>query len=121
MVGKIKNSRERSKIKIRKKVFGIAEKPRLSVYRSLNNIYAQVIDDNTGKTLASASTLSKELKEDIKNAKGKTAKSKLVGALVAKRAAESNITTVIFDRNGYRYHGRIKAVAEGAREGGLKF
>lgn len=121
MVGKIKNSRSRSKIKIRKKVFGVAEKPRLSIYRSLNNIYAQVIDDATGKTLASASSLSPEIKEEIKGIKGKTAKSKLVGTLVAKKATENKISTVIFDRNGYRYHGRVKAVAEGAREGGLKF
>ena len=121
MVGKIKNSRTRSKIKIRKKVFGVAEKPRLSVYRSLNNVYAQVIDDSTGKTLASASSLSAEIKEELKNVKGKVAKSKLVGSLLAKKAAESKVTTVIFDRNGYRYHGRVQAIAEGAREGGLKF
>lgn len=121
MVGKIKNSRTRSKIKIRKKMSGVADKPRLTVYRSLNNIYAQVIDDTTGKTLVSASSLSKEIVEDIKNAKSKTAKSKIVGGLVAKKAVENKISTVVFDRNGYRYHGRVQAVAEGAREAGLKF
>lgn len=121
MVGKIKDSRTRSKIKIRKKLSGIPERPRLSVYRSLNNIYAQVVDDTTGKTLVSASSLSKEIVEDIKNTKGKTAKSKLVGTLLAKKAIENKVSTVVFDRNGYRYHGRVQAVAEGAREGGLKF
>ena len=121
MIKRNNNSRLRSKIKTRKKIFGEPETPRLSVYRSLDNVYAQVIDDRSGKTLASASSLSKELAEDIKNAKGKIAKSKLVGVLVAKKALEQNILSVVFDRNGYRYHGRIQAIAEGAREGGLKF
>jgi large subunit ribosomal protein L18 len=121
MIGKNKNSRERAKIKIRKKLSGITERPRLTVFRSLNNIYAQVIDDTTGKTLVSASSLSKEIAEELKAAGAKKAKSKLVGALVAKKAIESKISTVVFDRNGYRYHGRVQAVAEGAREGGLKF
>ncbi len=115
------NSRERAKIKIRKKINGTSEKPRLTVYRSLNNIYAQIIDDTTGKTLVSASTLCKELKSDLKSSKGKIERSKLVGSLLAKRAAEKNISVVLFDRNGYRYHGRVQAVANGAREGGLKF
>jgi large subunit ribosomal protein L18 len=87
----------------------------------LDNVYAQVIDDRSGKTLAAASSLSKELVDVIKNAKGKLAKSKLVGNLVAKKALEQNILSVVFDRNGYRYHGRIQALADGAREGGLKF
>jgi large subunit ribosomal protein L18 len=115
------NSRLRSKTRIRKSIFGTPEKPRLSIYRSLNNIYGQIIDDSNGKTLASASSLSKEIAEDIKSAKGKSAKSKLVGTLVAKKAIEQNITIVVFDRNGYKYHGRVQAFAEGAREGGLKF
>lgn len=115
------NSRERAKIKIRKKISGTTEKPRLTVYRSLNNIYAQLIDDSTGKTLVSASTLSKDLESDLKSSKGKIARGKLVGNLLAKKAAEKNITTALFDRNGYRYHGRVQAVAVGAREGGLKF
>lgn len=114
------NSRIRSKIKIRKKISGTAEKPRLTVYRSLNNIYAQIIDDTTGSTLVQASTLSKELSKDLKSAKGKIERGKLVGSLIAKKAAEKNIKNVVFDRNGYRYHGRIKAVADGARDAGLQ-
>ncbi len=121
MIERNANSRLRSKTKIRKYISGTPEKPRLSVFRSLNNVYAQIIDDTTGTTLTSASSLSKELAEDIKKAKGKIAKSKVVGSLVAKKALEKNITTVVFDRNGYRYHGRIQAIADGAREGGLKF
>ena len=121
MIKRNTNSRQRSKTKIRKYISGTPEKPRLSVFRSLNNVYAQVIDDTTGNTLTSASSLSKELAEDIKKAKGKVAKGKIVGNFVAKKAIEKNITTVVFDRNGYRYHGRIQAVADGAREGGLKF
>ena len=115
------NSRERAKVKIRKKISGTSEKPRLTVYRSLSNIYAQLIDDSTGKTLVSASTLAKELASDLKLSKGKIERGKLVGTLLAKKAAEKNITVVLFDRNGYRYHGRVQAVANGAREGGLKF
>ncbi|RPI75603.1 MAG: 50S ribosomal protein L18 [Ignavibacteriales bacterium] len=121
MIKKENNNRLRSKIRIRKKISGTSEKPRLSIYRSLNNIYGQIIDDTSGKTLASASSLSKEIVEDIKSAKGKSAKSKLVGTLVAKKALEKNVSTVVFDRNGYKYHGRVQAFAEGAREGGLKF
>ncbi|MHB1686818.1 MAG: 50S ribosomal protein L18 [Ignavibacteriaceae bacterium] len=121
MINRNENSRLRSKTKIRKKISGTAERPRLTVYRSLNNVYAQVIDDTSGNTIVSASSLSKELAEELKNSKGKTSKSKVVGMLVAKKAKEKNITSVVFDRNGYRYHGRIQAIAEGAREGGLKF
>lgn len=113
-------SRSRKHIRVRKKVSGTAERPRLCVYRSLSNIYAQVIDDTSGVTLAEASTLSKELGEEIKAAKGKVSKSKMVGKLVAKKAQEKGIKTVVFDRGGLQYHGRIQAVAEGAREGGLK-
>jgi large subunit ribosomal protein L18 len=121
MIKRNENSRLRSKTKIRKYISGTPEVPRLSVYRSLNNIYAQIIDDANGKTLASASSLSKEVSEDLKNTKGKVSKSKFIGSLLAKKALEQNITTVVFDRNGFRYHGRIKAVADGAREAGLKF
>ena len=110
--------RFRRKRSIRKKVEGSTERPRLSVYRSLNHIYAQVIDDVSGKTLAAASTLSPELK-DGKGKKRELAKE--VGKLVAKKCQESKIAAVVFDRNGFMYHGRIAAVAEGAREGGLKF
>lgn len=121
MIKKNKNVRLRSKIKIRKKIAGTNNKPRLTVYRSLNNMYTQLIDDGSGSTLAAASSLSNELKEQLSKAKGKISKSKLVGVLLAKKALEKNITQVVFDRNGYKYHGRVKAVADGAREGGLKF
>jgi large subunit ribosomal protein L18 len=110
--------RLRRKAHIRKKVEGSQERPRLSVYRSLNHIYAQVIDDTSGKTIAAASTLSPELK-DGKGKKRELAKE--VGKLVAKKCQEKQIAAVVFDRNGFMYHGRIAAVAEGAREGGLKF
>ena len=110
--------RLRRKAHIRKRVEGSVERPRLSVYRSLNHIYAQVIDDTSGKTLAAASTLSPELK-DGKGKKKELAKE--VGKLVAKKCQEAKIATVVFDRNGFMYHGRVAAVAEGAREGGLKF
>ena len=110
--------RTRRKATIRKKVEGSTERPRLSVYRSLNHIYAQVIDDVSSKTIAAASTLSPELK-DGKGKKKELAKE--VGKLIAKKCQAANIAQVVFDRNGFMYHGRIAAVAEGAREGGLKF
>lgn len=106
---------------IRKKVYGTTERPRFSVYRSLNEIYGQIIDDATGKTLVALSTNSKEVKQDLAAAKTKVEKSTLVGKLLAKKAIEKNISAVVFDRNGYLYHGRVKAFADGAREGGLKF
>ena len=110
--------RARRKATIRKKVEGSQERPRLSVYRSLNHIYAQVIDDTTSKTIVAASTLSPELKDG----KGKKKdQAKEVGKLIAKKCQEKKIDAVVFDRNGFMYHGRIAAVAEGAREGGLKF
>ncbi len=110
--------RKARKVSIRKRVTGSASRPRLSVYRSLNNIYAQVIDDASGKTLVAASTLSPEMKD----AKGKKAEvAKQVGALLAKKCIEAKVEKVVFDRNGFNYHGRVAAVAEGAREGGLKF
>ena len=121
MINRNRNSRLRSKTKIREKISGTSERPRLTIYRSLSNIYAQLIDDTTGKTLVSASSLNKEVVEEVKKAKGKIAKSKVVGNYLAKKAAEQKISAVVFDRNGYRYHGRIQAIAEGAREGGLKF
>lgn len=121
MIKRNNNLRLRSKTRIRKKISGTSEMPRLTVYRSLNQIYAQIIDDSTGNTLVSASSLSKELADEVKNSKGKVSKSKLVGNLVAKKALEQKISNVVFDRNGYRYHGRVQAVAEGAREAGLKF
>jgi large subunit ribosomal protein L18 len=121
MIKRNNNSRLRSKTRIRKKISGTVEVPRLTIYRSLNQMYAQIIDDTTGNTLVAASSLSKEILDEVKNSKGKISKSKLVGNLVAKKAKEKNITQVVFDRNGYRYHGRVQAIAEGAREGGLKF
>ena len=114
-------NRQRVKLRIQKKVSGTAERPRLAVYRSLNHIYAQLVDDSTGNTLISASTLSKEIQNEVKNSGSKVAKSKVVGSLIAKKAIEKKITNVVFDRGGYRYHGRVKAVADGAREEGLKF
>jgi len=116
-----KANRVRSKTKIRKKISGTADRPRLTVYRSLDKIYAQLVDDAAGKTLVAVSDLSKEIAEDLKQAKGKVAKSKVVGNYLAKIATEKNISSVVFDRNGYRYHGRVQALAESAREGGLKF
>lgn len=106
--------------RVRKKVFGTPEKPRLCVYRSIKNIYAQVIDDTNGNTLVSASTLDKEIQDQIKYGGNKDA-AKTIGELVAKRALEKGIEIVAFDRGGYLYHGRIKELAEGAREAGLKF
>lgn len=99
---------------------GTAEKPRLSVYRSLNNIYIQFIDDVENKTIFSVSNLSKEVKEKIQSHLTKTEVSKLVGKVAAEIALSRGITTGIFDRNGFRYHGRVKALADGLREGGLK-
>lgn len=115
------NRRQRSKIGIRKKVTGSAEKPRLSVFRSLNHIYAQVVNDSNGTTLTNASTRSKEIQTELKKVKTKVEKSKIVGTLIAKKTLEKNIAEIVFDRSGYRYHGRVQAVAEGARDGGLKF
>ena len=103
--------------RIRGKLSGTAARPRHSVFRSLSNIYAQIIDDQAGVTLASASSLDKE----IAGYGGNKEAAKAVGALIAKRAAEKNITEVVFDRGGNIYHGRIMELAEGAREGGLKF
>lgn len=106
--------------RVRKKVSGTAEAPRLNVYRSLNHIYAQVIDDVAGNTLVSASTREKEVAEMVKG-KTKTEAAKIVGETVAKRALDKKIEQVVFDRGGYLYTGRVQAVAEGARAAGLKF
>jgi large subunit ribosomal protein L18 len=113
------DSRLKRKNRIRKKVHGTVERPRLSVYKSLNHIYAQVIDDTTGKTLVAASSLSKELKGNDEG--DKKASAKRVGALLAQKAKAAKVEKVVFDRNGFPYHGRIAAVADGAREGGLQF
>ncbi len=106
--------------RVRKKVFGTPERPRLNVFRSLKHIYAQVIDDTRGVTLAAASTLSPEIRGEVK--KGKTVEAaRAVGRLIAEKARARGITKVVFDRGGYRYHGRVAALAEAARENGLEF
>ena len=112
--------RARRKARIRKKVAGTSSRPRLSVYKSLNHTYAQVVDDSTGRTIAFAGTNAKGLRESLKDSK-KTDAAKQVGAAIAKVALEKGVTQVVFDRNGFAYHGRIAAVAEAAREAGLKF
>ncbi|GAA4784919.1 50S ribosomal protein L18 [Olivibacter ginsenosidimutans] len=117
MAGSKLSRRERIKKGIRKHLSGSAERPRLSVYRSNKGIYAQVIDDVTGKTLASASSLSK----DFSATGTKVEQSKAVGKLLAEKAKAAGINQVVFDRNGYLYHGRVKSLADGAREGGLDF
>ncbi|RLA93233.1 MAG: 50S ribosomal protein L18 [Deltaproteobacteria bacterium] len=114
------SGRLRRKLRVRKKVKGTPERPRLCVYRSLRHMYAQVIDDTVGHTLAAASTLDKELREKLQRT-GNVEAAKEVGRLVAKRALEKGIKKVVFDRNGFLYHGRVKAVAEAAREAGLEF
>ena len=119
MVGKTdrKAERERRHARVRTKISGTAERPRLCVYRSNKNLFVQVIDDVQGNTLVQASTLDKEVK--IKHANKEAAKE--VGTMIAKKAIEKNIKTVVFDRGGYIYHGVVKALAESAREGGLEF
>lgn len=111
----------RRKKHIRKSMTFTGERLRLTVFRSLTHIYAQIIDDKEQKTLVSASTIDKEIKTQITSEMKKVDESNLVGKLIAKRALEANIQSVAFDRNGYIYHGRIKALADGAREGGLQF
>ncbi len=113
-------ARLKRKRRVRKKVFGTETRPRLTVYRSLRHIYAQVILDTEGKTLCQASTMDKALQGKIKSASNKEA-AKMVGELIAERAKSANIEKVVFDRNGYLYHGRVKALADGAREKGLIF
>ena len=113
------SARLRRKVRVRKKVIGTDSRPRICVFRSNKHIYAQVISDQQGKTLAAVSTLAGPV-ADSKTAKGIEA-AKLVGLALARMCKEKNITEVVFDRNGFLYHGRVKAVADGAREGGLKF
>ena len=113
-------ARRRRKASIRKRVSGTAQRPRLTVYRSNKHIYAQVVDDTTGRSVAAASTLTKALEGDIAGKK-KTEVAKVVGGALAKLCIEKGVKQVVFDRNGYRYHGRVSALATGAREGGLEF
>ncbi len=112
---------ERRKKRVRKRVLGTPQRPRLSVHRSLRQIYAQAIDDQAQRTILSLSTISPELSRKVKELSGKTAKAKLLGQVLAQLLKEKGIEKVVFDRGGYKYHGRVRALAEGAREGGLKF
>lgn len=114
------DARKKRHSRVRKKVSGTTEKPRLNVFRSLKHIYVQVIDDNTGVTIASASTADKELKQGV-NTGSNIEAAKTVGMAIAKRATGKGVKKVIFDRGGYIYHGRVKALADAAREGGLEF
>ena len=113
-------SRERRRARIRGHISGTPERPRLNVFRSLDNIYAQVIDDLAGHTLASASTIDKEVAKQVEG-KSKIEAAKIVGKVLAERAKTAGVNAVVFDRGGYQYHGRVAALAEGAREGGLEF
>ncbi len=112
--------RQRVHLRVRTRVTGTPERPRLCVFRSLNHLYAQVVDDRTGRTLVSASSLDKETRKQLKGG-GNVAAAKLVGKAIAERARAAGIEQVVFDRGGYKYHGRIQALAEAAREAGLKF
>jgi len=113
-------ARQRRHRRVRKKVAGTVERPRLNVFRSLKHIYAQVIDDDRGHTLVAASTLDPELRGKLKGLT-KTEQAKLVGELLAERALARGVKRVVFDRGGFKYHGRVKALAEGSREAGLEF
>lgn len=112
--------RERIHRRVRQKVSGTSERPRLTVYRSINQIYAQVIDDRAGTTLVSASSIDKETRKETKGG-GNVATAKIIGKIIAQRAIAAGITKVVFDRGGYKYHGRVEALANAAREAGLKF
>lgn len=112
--------RRRRHKSVRQKVAGTPERPRLNVFRSLTQVYAQLIDDESGRTLAAASTLENEIKPRLAGL-SKTEQAKLVGEAIARRAAEKGVKRVVFDRGGYRYHGRVRALAEAAREAGLEF
>jgi large subunit ribosomal protein L18 len=112
--------RQRVHARVRTRVSGTPERPRLSVYRSVGHIYTQVIDDRSGHTLASASSVDKETKRALKGG-GNIASAKAVGKIIAERAKAAGVSTVVFDRGGYKYHGRVKALADAAREAGLQF
>jgi large subunit ribosomal protein L18 len=120
MAGGRKAALRRRHDRVRKKISGTTECPRLSVFRSLNHIYVQIVDDSTGRTVAQASTLDAEIQDGLDNKK-KIEKAVLVGNLIAKRGQSKGIAQVVFDRGGRKYHGRIKALADAAREGGLRF
>ncbi len=115
------STRQRRHLRVRAKVSGTAERPRLNVFRSNVHIYAQVIDDVTGRTLAAASTLEPTVREQLPDEHPKVQEALIVGRIIGERSLAKGITQVVFDRGGYKYHGRVKAVAEGAREAGLEF
>ncbi len=115
-----RNARNKRKVRVRRKVRGVPARPRLCVFRSAKHIYAQVIEDTTGQTLIAASTLSAEVADGV-NFTGNIEAAKAVGQAIAKKALEKDVQHVVFDRNGFLYHGRVKALAEGAREAGLSF
>ena len=112
--------RRRVHARVRTRVTGTPERPRLCVYRSLGHIYTQIIDDRTGRTIVSASSLDKETKKNLKGG-GNVASAKAVGKIIAERAKAAGVAKVVFDRGGYKYHGRVKALADAAREAGLQF
>lgn len=114
-------SREKRKKRVRRKVIGTSEKPRLSVFRSAKNIYAQIIDDSNFSTLVQVSSVSKDVRDEIKGKGGNREGASMIGKFIAQRAQEKGIKKVVFDRNGFLYHGRIQTLAEAAREGGLEF
>lgn len=113
-------ARKRRHRRVRKKIFGTAERPRLNVFRSLRHVYAQIIDDERGHTLVAVSTLEEGLRDDLAEL-DKSSQAKVVGKALAERAQAKGIRQVVFDRGGYKYHGRVKALADGVREGGLEF
>lgn len=112
---------ERARRGLRKRIKGTVERPRLVVFKSLKHIYGTIVDDVQGKTILQVSSLNKDIADELKAVKGKTNASKIVGKALAKKALEKDIRQVVFDRGGFLYHGRLKAFADGAREGGLKF
>lgn len=116
---KKREARRRRHLRVRKRVFGTPERPRLAVYKSLKHIYAQVIDDTSGRTLVAASSLDREARAELKGTK--TERARQVGRLLGRRALAAGIEKVVFDRGGFSYHGRVAALAEGAREVGLAF
>jgi large subunit ribosomal protein L18 len=111
---------ERRRLRVRKKVKGTADRPRLAVYKSLNHIYAQIVDDDAERTLVAASSLSKEIRAEIKSG-GNVEAARVIGGLIARRALEKNIRKLVFDRGGYVYHGRLKALADAVRAAGIEF
>jgi len=114
-------SREKRKRRVRRKVIGTSERPRLSIFRSAKNIYAQIIDDTSFNTLVQVSSISQDVRDQLKGKSGNKEGASMIGKLIAQRAQEKGIKKVVFDRNGFLYHGRVKSLAEAAREGGLEF